>query len=1229
MAYALAAGLFVVCALVASRIKIEEDISRAMPQSGRAQKINSILSQTAFTDRIVVKIHADSTASAEDLIARAQLLEESIQKNYPEGVAEIKSRIDDDAFLKVYETVNGNIPIYLTENDYKRIDTLITPEHISLAIASDYKLLTSASGIVMKKIIANDPVGISGNAFKKLQSLQVDDVYELYDGYILTTDHRNLVMFIRSAYPPGETAKNQKLADKLKEIVQGLNQAAPNTPIYYYGATVAAVSNASRLKKDTALTLSITIVALLLFIFFFFRKASAPIILMLPVIFGGVFAIAFIAIVKGSISSIALAAGSIVLGIAVNYSLHFFSHYKHCGSVSETLNDLFEPLTTGSFTTIGSFFSLLLVKSAILADFGLFAGMSLTGATIFTLIFLPHFVPEYTSVTGVKDRTVEDKPSLPLKYIFVPFLLVVGLTVFFFPHALRVSFESDMNSLNFLTPDLKKSEAEINALQTISSKTVFIASTGSGIQQALENNEMLLASLDSFQNTGLVKRVASISYFMPSEKLQRERIARWNAYWTPEKKEALLTALQREGAKFKFTPAAFNNFRQKLEKQYQPLTEEELSSVKTALGANFILSSAHLNSVINTVKVDLDQRPALYRALEQNPNTVVLDKQVVTQRFIDTIYNDFNSILFYTSALVFIALLLSYGRLELTLLTFLPMVISWIWILGITSLAGIKFNIVSIIISTFIFGLGDDFSIFFTDGLTQKFKTGKNILQSHRTSIFLSAATTMIGMGTLILAVHPAMRSVAITSIIGIFCVLLVGLIVQPFLYRLFILNRKAKGFAPWTIPTLALTIFSFSFFVVGSLVLTVLGVLLLYVLPFPSKVKRKRAYHFLISNFCKALVYTMANVKRSFINKSDAIFEKPSVIIANHQGFLDILFVVLQHPKLILVTNRWVYYSPVFGKVVQMADYYPVMEGVEPAIDKFEEIAAQGYSIVIFPEGTRSPDGKIGRFHKGAFYLAEKLKMDITPLLFHGTGDSIRKGDFMLFNGTVTMKYLPRITPDNKEFGEGYAERTKNISRYFKQAYAELKEQAEDGRYFKQKLLSNYSYKGPMLEFYPGMKLRSCGYYNSLNALLPKTGTITVVGADYGILSYMLYFREHGRTILTVDENEEQTTVADNCYSKNSNLTFTCAPLLEHEFSVTDAYVLNNAEGEYGFDKAAEVLKRLAKGMNRNAAIFVISDKLQAELSANWLNLAKQLNLQYKRFELGYKLYVGGDATD
>jgi 1-acyl-sn-glycerol-3-phosphate acyltransferase len=1192
--YAVTVLLFVLLGALASRIKVEEDVSRLLPNGEQTKQITEIFKSSNFADKVVVKLIQRQEGEPELLMSYADSLNHLLLANYSTQIASVKLMVSEETTLDIYNTVHNNLPVYLEEADYKTIDSLIAKDRLPQTLESDYNIITSAQGMVMKRLIADDPVGISNLALRKLQALQIDDNYQLYDGYIMSKDLKSLYLFITLKNASGETGKNEQLFEGFDKAIASLGAAQQGVEILYYGNSVVAAGNAHQLKQDSILTLSITVVAILIFTWFAFRKKRVPFIMLLPVVFGGLFSLAVIALVRGAISSIALGAGSIVLGIAINYSLHFFSHYKHCGSVKQTITDLLSPMTIGSFTTVGSFFSLMLLQSQILNDFGLFAGLSLTGATIFALVFLPHFVPaQESSLRGSSALAADEAISTPTgKVSFVEkhggvfFLIIIALTVFFFHYAKQVGFESDLNKVNFMNDETRKAQKEIDVTQDDSSKVVFIAANGATEEEMLQNNEVLLQQLETARQNGWVQKYSSFSRFIPSQQLQKEKIERWNAYWTAEKKQNLLQALKQEGAKFKFSATAFQSFETLLNKDYTPVTGEDFAAIKEAFGSEYLINTKDKLTVINAVRVDKTQRKLLYAELAKHPNIVILDKQIITNKFVEIIYSDFNSILLYTSLLVFFALLISYGRLELTIITFLPMVITWVWILGIMGLFGLQFNLINIIISTFIFGLGDDFSIFITDGLTEKFKKGKETLASHKVSIFLSAVTVLIGLGALIFAKHPALKSIALISIIGIFCVVVIGQTVQPFLYNFFIQSRKERGLPPWTIPTLILFWIAFGYYVTVSLFASLVGYILLYLVPYPNIKKRKLFFHHIVCYALKVLTYMMVNVSKRHVGRENMDFSKPAIIIANHASFLDILVTVMQHPKLILLTNKWVYYSPVFGKVVQLADYYPVMEGVDPAIEKFVDIVKDGYSIVIFPEGTRSPDGKLKRFHKGAFYLAEQLNIDIVPMLLHGTGDTIKKGDFMVMNAFMTMKFLPRISPTDKRFGEGYAERTKSISRYFKSEFEKLREESETARYFRQRLRMNYMYKGPELEWLAWKESRREEYYDALNKDVLREAVITELGCGYGFASYMLHFTGWKRNITGIDADEEKVEVANNCYSKSEQVNFICADVLNCNLPMSDVFVIHKENLLLSEEEMKLLVERCSKSLKENGRI-------------------------------------------
>jgi len=112
------------------------------------------------------------------------------------------------------------------------------------------------------------------------------------------------------------------------------------------------------------------------------------------------------------------------------------------------------------------------------------------------------------------------------------------------------------------------------------------------------------------------------------------------------------------------------------------------------------------------------------------------------------------------------------------------MAVSWLWILGIMALLGIQFNIINIILSTFIFGQGDDYTIFMTEGTVYEYIHRRPMLASYRRAILLSACIMFIGIGSLITARHPALHSLAEVTIVGMSSVVLMAFVIPPLVFR-------------------------------------------------------------------------------------------------------------------------------------------------------------------------------------------------------------------------------------------------------------------------------------------------------------------------------------------------------------------------------------------------------------------------------------------------------------
>ena len=260
---------------------------------------------------------------------------------------------------------------------------------------------------------------------------------------------------------------------------------------------------------------------------------------------------------------------------------------------------------------------------------------------------------------------------------------------------------------------------------------------------------------------------------------------------------------------------------------------------------------------------------------------------------------------------------------------------------------GLSFNIFNIIISTFIFGLGVDYAIFMTNGLIKEYETGERHLPIYRTSIILSVITTILGVGVLIFAKHPALYSIALVCLLGILTALMVTFVIQPILFRGLITNRAKNGLAPLEFRKTIHSIISFTFYGLGGMLLSLFAITIMKILPINKKAKFKWL-HGVMGNLATSVLYSNPFVNKSVLLNKET-FKNQAIIIANHTSFLDTLAIALVTPKVIFLVNDWVYKSPIFGQLAKVAGYYPVSSGVDGSLDHLKEKMAK-QSNCLFP---------------------------------------------------------------------------------------------------------------------------------------------------------------------------------------------------------------------------------------------------------------------------------------
>lgn len=1115
------------CFYIATKINFEEDITRIIPKGEKNDITAKVLQQLNFSDKITVMIEAQNESSKEKLSTVANEFLDTVSF-YDQYIKDIQGSVDNDQIDETFEFVYDNLPLFLDDEDYSIIKSKLSSDSIASTMQQNYNTLISPTGIVAKKFILNDPLGLSFIGLEKLRKVGVSKDFKLSDGFVSTLDGRTLLLFMTPVYPGTDTQNNEEFVDELYAIQDSINaEYDGEIKLTYFGSPFIALANARQIKSDIQSTVLISLGILMLILVLFYRKLFIPLILFIPAVCGGLVSLAVIYFLKDSISAISISIGGVLLGITIDYSLHIITHYREQTDINTLYKHITKPILTSSITTSVAFLCLIFVNSEVLRDLGIFASISVIVSAIASLIIIPQlYKPKKERANNLIDRFANYKFH-GNKALIVLCLVAIVIGIFTFS---KVPFNNNIADLNFVPKPMKESEKQLENLGSIGAKSIYLSVYSNEVEEVLEKNNLLESQLQKLKNDGLIVDYTSLGNVVLSEKKQNERIQKWNSFWSDNLEDSVINRVNLSAYDLGFSPDAFKSLETLLSKDFEPISLSKYDSLETLFTNEFLTDKEGFLTFSSILKIDENNRDKVIEALESE-DVILIDRKHLNEQFLGQLKNDFGNLMNYSFIAVFIILLIFFRRIELVLVSMVPIVLTGLVTAGAMYLLGLELNIFSTIVTTLILGLGIDFSIFMTSGLQHKYTTGKNQLQTYRTSILLAVITTVLALGALVFAEHPALKSISLVSLIGILSAMIITFVFYPVVFRICIEKRPSKGKSPISFRLFITAILSFFYYGFGGVVYSFLGMIIMPILPLKKETK-KRLYRKIIAKFLMSVMYSNYGIKNKVKNPHDEKFDEPAIIIPNHTSFLDTLSMGMIGTDFIFLVNDWVYKSPIFGKAVQMAGYYPVSKGIEGGEEKLVEFVKKGYSLIIFPEGTRSKTGDIGRFHKGAFHLAKKYNIDIVPLYVHGNHDLLPKGDFIIFDGPHTMEIGERIVFDETTDRGDVRSITKSISADFKNHYQEIRYSIEGVDYYKQKIKLNFLYKTPEVvnqakkEFDDNKHL-----YHALNPHLDKRANIFRIGDDLGIWDLMFVLQQTKRKVVTYIANQDYRNIAQQSY--------------------------------------------------------------------------------------------------
>ena len=171
----------------------------------------------------------------------------------------------------------------------------------------------------------------------------------------------------------------------------------------------------------------------------------------------------------------------------------------------------------------------------------------------------------------------------------------------------------------------------------------------------------------------------------------------------------------------------------------------------------------------------------------------------------------------------------------------------------------------------------------------------------------------------------------------------------------------------------------------------------------------RGKFFSFLAHNYWSPQVLWIGGINVIVRGAPSIDWSRPYVICANHQSQIDIPLLVAHLPTgLRFLAKRVLFYIPIFGWMLAIARFIPVDRGktekARRSIDNGARRMKKGPSLLVFPEGTRSPDGRVHPFKSGGFILAMKAGVPILPVAVRGTYDIVSKHHLYAHPGKVEV---------------------------------------------------------------------------------------------------------------------------------------------------------------------------------------------------------------------------------
>ncbi len=768
-------------------VKIETDILASLPRHDPVlADAHRVIRHLPFQDRLIIDCEIRG-GSRDDLVAGAELIEAGLKKSglfRQVGMEQMQT-----LFPELVAHVVDHMPLLFEGPQLEaEIAPLLTPAQVRMALEEDLKLLQNLEGIGQAGIIARDPLGIRNLVLARMAQILPSRDAVMYRGHLLSKDGAHLLIMAELAGSATDSAYVRAIPPLLNELTEKLNRQYQSPGIGFtltpVGAYRAALDNENAARRDMRMAILLTTIGIAFLLIITFPRPLIGLLALIPSTAGAIFALLICSFLFPSLSILALGFGGAIMAFTVDlgiaYLLFLDRPYEISGKQAAREVQTAEILAV--LTTIGAFLLLLLSRFRVLAEIGVFAALGVTFAFLFVHWIFPLILPVMPPALKVRNRwlnRVLEKIVLSGgKAGIVAAVLLFGFMLFF----ARPVFQVDINAMNSLSGETIAADKKMQELWGNLTSRVYMMVEGGSPSELQMKNERLSDLLGEDLRRGVVTSAFLPSDLFPGKGLAERRTTAWRAFWTPRRIADLDRELRQAGREMGFAPDAFKAFTDLISAPPPAVTaipEPFTGLLGIASGKS---SWVQVSIVTPGPAYDAESFFTRYAA----PGLAgIFDAGLFSKRLGEVLVSLFIEIAVITGLGIIVVVLFFFLDWRLSLIVLAPVAFALVCTLGTLKLLGQPLDIPGIMLWIVIMGMGIDYGIYYVCSYQRYMDERHPSMGLIRQAMFLAGATTLTGFGVLAAAQHAVLKSIGLTSLLGIgYSLLGAFLIVPPLVKR-------------------------------------------------------------------------------------------------------------------------------------------------------------------------------------------------------------------------------------------------------------------------------------------------------------------------------------------------------------------------------------------------------------------------------------------------------------